>query len=326
MKNLSTIALLLIFSLTTHSVSAKIWRVNNMTGVVADFTTIQAAHDAASAGDTIHIEPSVNQYSGIQCYKRLVWLSVGNFLTENPGNQFSNYPASISYMAFQPGSQGSVVSLFANSLSIYENEISVIRSSVSGNLSVNGSNCVIMQSFITGYVTLNGTGNIISNNIISAGLEMSYNTSSAVINNNIFNHKIYAYVGYQYNNIIIKNAVFQNNISVLGQMTFDAFNSTYSNNMCADNSFPEGYSNLRNVNMTTVFENHTGTTDKDFKIKSGSPSIGVGYGGVDLGPFGGSTPYKLAMQPAIPAVTNISTPSSTGGNTIQVTISAKSNN
>lgn len=326
MKNLSTIALLLIFSLMTHSVSAKIWRVNNMTGVVADFTTMQAAHDAASAGDTIHIEPSVNQYSGINCSKRLVWLSIGNFLTENPGNQFSNYSGQVTHIGLYNGSQGSVVSLHVGSINIGENEISIIRSFVSGNLSISGSNCVVMQSFINGFIGLNGSSNIVSNNIISAGLEMNYNTSSAVINNNIFNHKIYGYVGYSYNNIVIKNSVFQNNISVLGQMTFDAFNSTYSNNMCPDNSFPAGFSNLRNVNMTTVFENHTGTTDKDFKIKTGSPSIGVGYGGVDLGPFGGSTPYKLALQPAIPAITNISTPSSTGGNTIQVTISAKSNN
>jgi hypothetical protein len=157
-------------------------------------------------------------------------------------------------------------------------------------------------------------------------MNMDNNTSSAVITNNIFNRSIYAYVGYFYNNISIKNSVFQNNISLLGQITFDAFNSTFSNNMCPDNSFPAGSGNLRNVDMSTVFENPAGTSDKDMVTKAGSPSIGVGYGGGDLGPFGGSTPYKLALQPAIPAITNISTPSSTGSNTIQVTISAKSNN
>jgi hypothetical protein len=326
MKNLSAISLMLIFSLTTHSVSAKIWRVNNMTGVTADFNNLQSAYDAATAGDTIHIEPSVNNYSGVSSYKRLVWLSVGDFLTQNPGNQFTNYPSYISYLNFYTGSEGSVVSARVGNLNINSNEISIIRSSIGGSMDINSSNCVVLQSYVNGRIGLNGTNNVISNNIIANGLTMDYNTSSAVITNNIFNRTIYAYVGFSYNNISIKNSVFQNNISILGQITFDAFNSTFSNNMCPDNSFPAGNGNLRNVDMSTVFENPNGTSDKDMVTKAGSPSIGVGYGGGDLGPFGGSTPYKLALQPAIPAITNISTPSSTGANTIQVTISAKSNN
>lgn len=315
----------LTLSILSLSAEARIWRVNNMTGVTADFNNLQSAYDAATAGDTIHLEPSVNNYSGVSSSKRLVWLGVGSFLTENPGNQFTTYPSFVTYMSFNPGSEGSILSLHIGSINIYANEISVIRCS-SQDININNSNCLVLQSFVNGRISLNGTNNVVSNNIVAGGLAMDYNTSSAVITNNIFNRTIIAYAGYYYNNIIIKNSVFQNNISVLGQITFDAFNSTFSNNMCPDNSFPAGNGNLRNVNMNIVFENPTGSSDKDFVTKSGSPSIGVGYGGGDLGPFGGSTPYKLALQPAIPAITNISTPSSTGGNTIQVTISAKSNN
>ena len=326
MKNYMYVLVLLAFSVLSQDLQAKIWRVNNMTGVTADFNNVQSAYDAATAGDTIHVEPSVNNYGGVSSYKRLVWLSVGDFLTQNPGNQFTNYPSYIGYLNFYTGSEGSVVSARIGNISINTNEISLIRCSIGGSMDINASNCVVLQSYINGRIGLNGTNNVISNNIIALGLAMDYNTSSAVITNNIFNRSIYAYAGHSYNNIWIKNSVFQNNISVLGQITFDAFNSTFSNNMSPDNSFPAGNGNLRNVNMSTVFENPTGTSDKDFVTKAGSPSIGVGYGGGDLGPFGGSTPYKLSMQPAIPAITNISTPSSTGGNTIQVTISAKSNN
>ena len=56
MKKLNT--LIAIFILITTIVNAKIWRVNNNSGVIADYTTVQAAHNAASAGDTIHLEPS----------------------------------------------------------------------------------------------------------------------------------------------------------------------------------------------------------------------------------------------------------------------------
>jgi hypothetical protein len=326
MKNYIQMLFVLALSSLSQKTEAKIWRVNNMTGVTADFNNIQSAYDAATVGDTIHIEPSVNNYGGVSSYKRLVWLSVGDFLTQNPGNQFTNYSSFISYLNFYAGSEGSVVSARVGNININSNEISLIRCSVGGSMDINASNCVVLQSYVNGRIGLNGTNNVISNNIIANGMAMDYNTSSAVITNNIFNRTIYAYVGYSYNNITIKNSVFQNNISILGQMTFDAFNSTFSNNMCPDNSFPAGNGNIRNVNMATVFDNPNGSSDKDMVTKAGSPSIGVGYGGGDLGPFGGSTPYKLALQPAIPAITNISTPSSTGGNTIQVTISAKSNN
>jgi hypothetical protein len=326
MKNYMHVLVVLAFSVLSQDLQAKIWRVNNMTGVTADFNNLQSAYDAATAGDTIHVEPSVNNYGGVSCYKRLVWLSVGDFLTQNPGNQFTNYSSYIGYLNFYPGSEGSIVSVRVGSMSINANEVSIIRTMSTVGFDINASNCVVLQSYVDGRIGLNGTNNVISNNIIAGGLGMDYNTSSAVITNNIFNRGIVYYSGHYMNNITVKNSVFQNNISLKGQITFDAFNSTFSNNMCPDNSFPAGNGNLRNVDMSTVFENPTGSSDKDFVTKAGSPSIGAAYGGGDIGPFGGSTPYKLALQPAIPAITNISTPSSTGGNTIQVTISAKSNN
>jgi hypothetical protein len=53
-------------ALTVFNSSAKIWRVNSA-GLPADFTTIQAAHDAANvlAGDTLHIEPSTVSYGAL---------------------------------------------------------------------------------------------------------------------------------------------------------------------------------------------------------------------------------------------------------------------
>ncbi len=59
MKKLILLALCFT-ALTVLNSSAKIWRVNSA-GLPADFTTIQAAHDATTvlAGDTLHIEPSV---------------------------------------------------------------------------------------------------------------------------------------------------------------------------------------------------------------------------------------------------------------------------
>jgi hypothetical protein len=152
---------------------------------------------------------------------------------------------------------------------------------------------------------------------------MSGYGSSAIITNNVLNYsgrnENYSGVGYIY------NAVFQNNISIKGG-NYAFYNSLPTYNMFPDANFPSGNNNILNANMSNVFVNSAGSVDKDFQLKTGSPAIASGYGGIDMGAFGGSTSYKLALQPAIPAITNMSTPSSTGGNTIQVTFSAKSNN
>ena len=305
---------------------AKIWRVNNMSGVTADFTTAQAAHDGASAGDTIHLEPSVNSYGSVTATKPLVWISIGSFLIDNPGNQFSITTGKIESISFNTGSAGSVASLFLNgSANIITSNITLNRSHVMGTVYMyyNPSNIVITQNFINTYCTIDATNVIFSNNIVGYGITMSGYNSSAIITNNVFNYTNRN--EYYHGTGNIYNSVFQNNISIKGG-TYAFFNSLPTYNMFPDANFPSGNNNILNANMSNVFVNHTGSVDKDFQLKTGSPAIASGYSGIDMGAFGGSTSYKLALQPAIPAITNMSTPSSTGGNTIQVTFSAKSNN
>jgi hypothetical protein len=319
------IATTMLFFLSETSF-AKIWRVNNMPGITADFTTAQAAHDAASAGDTIHLEPSVNNYGGVNAQKPLVWISIGSFLIDNPGNQFSTTTGKVTSFICNNGSAGTVASLFIeSSCYIYASNVVLNRCHLTGGLYINNnpSNIVISQSFIYPYCTIDATNVIFSNNIVSYGITMSGYNSSAIITNNVLNFqgRNESYSG----PASIYNSVFQNNISIKGG-TYNFYNSLPSYNMFPDANFQTGNNNVLNANMSNVFVNSTGNVDKDFQLKTGSPAIASGYGGIDMGAFGGSTAYKLALQPAIPAITNMSTPSSTGGNTIQVTFSAKSNN
>src|SRR5258708_3568687 len=72
------------------TVSAKIWRVNNNVGVVADFNNVTSAIAAASVGDTIHIEASAAAYASFNVTKRLVIIGTGYFFTDatpNPKTQ-----------------------------------------------------------------------------------------------------------------------------------------------------------------------------------------------------------------------------------------------
>jgi hypothetical protein len=312
------IVLMLVSILLVTSSYARIWRVNNMPGVTADFTTAQAAHNGAQAGDTIHLEPSITNYGSVTCTKKLVWISTGNFLSQNPGNQYSLTPGTLSSMGFNAGSEGSVVSVVSNSsISISVSSVSIVRSYFASSLSINSfsaANDIVTQCYFGGQISISGTNSIISNNIASY-VDVS-GSASAIITNNVF----YLTGGA----VAIANSVFQNNICK--GLTFNFSNSNVSYNMHAGTGLPPGNNNLLNVDMTTVFENNAPSSDRDYRLKPGSPALAAGFGGSDMGAFGGSTPFVLALQPAIPAITNLSTPSSSGNNTIQVTFSAKSNN
>ncbi|HYM92745.1 MAG TPA: hypothetical protein VET23_01285 [Chitinophagaceae bacterium] len=316
------------FAMQCSFANAKIWRVNNNPGVVADFTTAQAAHDAASAGDTIHLEPSANSYGSVIATKRLVWIGIGDFLTQNPGQQFSVDPPSINSLWFNSGSDGSLamgIEIISGGTFIYAPSVSVIRCKLGGGVGLyaGSDGCLISQCFSTSNISIAGsiTNAIISNNILSF-FEMGYNTSAtAVVTNNVFTQG-----GNDYH---LYNTVFQNNILTNNLGFASLVNCNVSYNMSSGSNLPSGNNNVQNVDMATVFQNIVNmylAVDKDYQLKAGSPAIGAGFGGVDMGAFGGSNPYVLALQPPVPAITNLSTPSSSGGNTIQVTFSAKSNN
>lgn len=101
--------------------------------------------------------------------------------------------------------------------------------------------------------------------------------------------------------------------------TVDAYN-----NIGDANQFPSGNGNQNNVNMSTVFVG-TGSTDGQWQLKSGSPAIGAGRNGEDIGMFGGPEPYVPSGLPPIPAVYSIEMPGVTAANqTIPVTVKTKS--
>jgi hypothetical protein len=79
------LALLLMANLSN---AQTIYRCNNDPSVTLSpnmFRTLQAAHDAASAGDIIYVEPSYNSisYGSLICTKTLRIIGNGYFQTQN---------------------------------------------------------------------------------------------------------------------------------------------------------------------------------------------------------------------------------------------------
>ncbi|MBC7642344.1 MAG: hypothetical protein H7174_08400 [Flavobacterium sp.] len=323
---------LCLSALITFSASAKIWRVNNNPGITADFTTLQAAHDAAMINDTLHIEPSIILYDSLIATKRLVILGNGYFLNENLNNQANLYTSHVQYIYPYPGSEGTVIEgLQIDGIYIQDTSNITINRNLLGGVQFSqintgpmlNTNLTITKNIITYGINCelaNVTNIFIANNYISAGdISLSQMSSGAIANNVI--------TGY----LRTSNCIIQNNIisGYAGEMIGTIYvNNTMTHNFSAQlDGLPAGNGNQNGVSWESIFVDPAlNTTDGKWQLKPGSPAIGAGIGGVDCGMFGGSNPYKLSGLPTIPSIYSLSAPANSNGNTLLVNISVKSNN
>lgn len=313
------------------SAQAKIWRVNNNPGITVDFTTLQAAHDGASSGDTIHLEGSPNSYGGLQCSKKLVILGPGYFLGENQNTQALTQSGKADQIVLNDGSEGSVImglDFRNNSIYVRDHNIVVRRNNFASsgnnipdwgtgsiqiqyadnNGNIGASDIIISQNYgVQVYADRSSTGILITNNYIGApghtGAESNSITlqlndkATAIVQNNIFVR----------GRVIAYNSSFTNNIMVAG--TYEGADNLTSNNLANGEQFGIANGNKANVNMSAVFVG-AGTdisSDGQWKLAANSPAIGAGYGSttqkpIDAGMYGGYTPYVLSGQPPVPAI------------------------
>lgn len=345
MKQLLLILLSITFS---NACFSKIWRVNNNPGVNADFTTLQAAHDGAASGDTLHIESSPTHYGYGTFTKKLIVIGTGYYLDQNLNLQAFTLPSLVAAITLSPGSDGSVLeglSFVGNVVYVNANDITIRRNnfaSPAGNIpdySTGGivigyqypvSNIVVSQNFSIG-ISNNQTasGVLILNNYITrpayegdATAQTSVSllpATTAILKNNIFRRGA----------IQVSNSNLSNNIMYAG--TLVGTGNLLSNNIGSGTQFGTANGNQENVSMAAVFE-MTGSYDGAYKLKAGSPAIGAGFGStvqnpVDCGMFGGTTPYVLSGLPAIPSIYYFTNqPVGSNSDPIDVQIKVRSNN
>ena len=337
MKKMITLSLL---TFVIYQVSfAKIWRCNNNTGVTADFTTIQAAHDGAGNGDTIHLEPSINGYGNLTMSKKLVIISTGQFINENPGIQFDPKAPYLNTINISNAAANNSILMVRYSGNININSgvagITLINcaSAVStGNWQCNGGvisidnadNIVIKNCWASNIIFINNSNNIIITNNIIGNAIANDGTSDGIISNNV----IHAVAGGACGNNdgSINNCVVGNNIFNT-QQNASFSNCNISNNIAPNGNLPTGNSNQVNVDMSSVFVNNAGGfVDNVYQLKTGSPAIGAGGAGIDCGVFGGGSPFKLAVTPPIPSIYKMALPATPSGSSMILTFSTKSNN
>ncbi len=349
------LTLLFVAVLLASTSFAKIWRVNNNAGVVADFTDLPAAVSSASviAGDTIHVEASGTDYSGFTPTKRLVYIGPGYFLNPsdvsfpyNAGLQAATQNAKVGgiQMTNSAAAGSKFLGLWFNSYIIiygsatswnltFEKDVINYVTFYDNGSNVNSNGITIRKCLVQIYITANGSVPTMSNVTIENCIfyQAYFNLGGLIGTGNVIrNNSQYA------NNSTnaISNAYVSNNVFGNGaQGTFT--NCTLKNNLfqVAQTLPGTATGNQVSVNMTNVYVGGTtGSLDSRVALKAGSPAIGAGVtiAGYtpDCGAFGGPDPYKLSGIPPIPSIYSLTIPTSipTGTATMNVTFSSRNNN
>lgn len=303
---MKTTLLLLIICMTLFNVHISFgakFRVNNNAGVNAPYSSLTAAYNAASAGDTIYIESSPTSYGDLALYKPLVLIGSGYYLSQNPETQANKNASTIGNLIIGNSScSGLKISgLTINVINIYWTISSFNITRCKINTIGYGSNVAfyntIWEQNIITYMDLaynpNFYNSYIRNNYIGSTNYGSFCSSNntLLVTQNVFNA------------ISLNNVMVTNNI-ITGNSSFP--NCFTSNNICSGTQLAAINGNQQNVDMNTVFvcwSNCTGFSDDGrYMLKTGSPAIGAGANGEDCGMYGGSFPYQLSGLPAIPAI------------------------
>lgn len=319
MKKLLTILLLCSFISQTQAAILRCSKLNTP-GV---YSTVQAAHDAANTGDTIHMEPS-GSYGSLSMTKQLVIIGTGDYITQNPGYQQSPLVGSIDNLYCYAGSENSVIRCKLGFLFVLVDNIILENSSIylviiGGNPSTTISNAVFKRcrivEFYGGGNYFWGVGNtspwnslLLSNCYIEYLYNSNPSANSALMNNCVFNGVNDAIEGSFINRCIFINGVSATNC--LGDDNISA--GGFGNGITGSN-------NLTSVDMSTVFQNWNNFNGDNYQLLPFYPNQNIGM-------YGGTSPYNPACTPAVPSIYQLSIPNNISGITLPITVSTKSNN
>ncbi|MCE3278290.1 MAG: hypothetical protein K0S44_481 [Bacteroidetes bacterium] len=328
-------------------------------GSPGQYTTIQAAANAALAGDTILVHGSSLSYTEtITITKKLNFRGPGF----NPQSA-NNLTAKGMTFVFANSSSNSVIEGFyqvsitrsnnnpVSNLVIrknYTNNINFYFASTSGSLM---SNILIENNINVGITMLDNASSVeIRNNILKGTI---YNSSSAsnLIRNNLFVCSSSAFS--DVTNTVISNNIFLEkapNGPPNGAQGEFAASSTFNNNITFNCSssysvLPYG-SNTGSGNLNNTDPVFTGFATpctsgvpsdyfNNYRLGATSPARNAGTDGTDIGPTGGISPifkypapYPITGEPAMPQVQSVTMPVSSvpAGGTLNVNVKARKRN
>ncbi|RYD38816.1 MAG: hypothetical protein EOP87_00695 [Verrucomicrobiaceae bacterium] len=325
----------LFLAIIPNLLHAATWTVDNNAARPADFRTIQDGIDAASIGDTLLIAGSGTFYNGFTVTKRLNIKGPGNTVVGGGPARINGLvtltsvtdPTSVHHGRAASGSVlESLIFYTGGSNLIVEttcSNVTLKRLANFGEIQIRGgSGSVVIGCWINQLISAGAT------NLRVAGSRIELYLVSPTGDNQIFENCI---IGAKTNvgpplagsSSILNYPVFRNTIFVSGTPVGSAIYSYQGAQF--DHCMAIGYAALPigngNVslahdeyqNVFVDFDGNTNTSDKEinspgFRLKPGSPAIGAGKNGMDLGIFSGTAPYVIGVIPGLPRITEIILP------------------
>lgn len=336
MKKYTTIITIVCLLIAGTTFSQNHWRVNNAFGVDADFTTVQAAVDSATAGDIIYIEGTNIPYSAqVTISKALTLIGPGYFLASNDSTQANVSAAYISgSLYFNPGAEGTYMAgLTINQIYISASNLIIERNNISGiriGNTFDVGNVVIRQNYISSLDDgSHYTSAVIKNNIFTYGINSSLRANWLIYNNTFYGSYSSTAMINVYNSSI-KNNIVINTYSAVSYYcinTDPAKNNNIEFNVC--NKVPYNQPALENNIWDAdpaLLLTLDGNSETKLYLLEDSPAIGYGENGQDCGAYGDLTPYILSGMPPVPHIFKANVPVSattTGGLPVNVKIKSQ---
>lgn len=312
--------------------NATILRVSNVNGSSAPYSTIQAAHDAASAGDTIMVDGSNTRYGLTEVKKQLVFIGPGFWINEN-GLVQESAPMAIAEFLIHPGAAGTVIEGFT-----FKYEMTQL-------LTINADNCVVRRCYFWnhgGYIAIRFSrdkvdGSYTGSNPAGAVIHQNFFADCGLIANFLEGDGLMTNVQIT-NNIFLKNEGTEydiNNFSdcyiayntMIGSGTWKPFRTVHASTI-EHNIVKEAktsYSNIHIVDNNEWSDNiEVGyaekpieyQTDKDIRDLESIKEYSANYGA-----FAGDSPYVLSGIPAAPVIEDLVVPTTVeAGSKMNVTI------
>ncbi|KAF0237202.1 MAG: hypothetical protein FD181_2126 [Prolixibacteraceae bacterium] len=325
------ISLCLILTLFSNQLYSAIITVDNNYPKIGDYATLQEGHDAANNGDTLYVLPSLANYSAITLQKSLCIIGAG-YHSQLPGIRPTLVEGTFE---FTPSSSGSTLTGFGSNFYIIidGDNIAIKRNKLERILVKTGHyGTVIIQNHLYS----------VNANYYSIDVE---DENEAFIANNIVKNHSYDWTfsnkrnngkGIKANQSTNTSVVIQNIIDLAGYTSSTgeevAMDVGTSNTIAFNNIILLGpingnqlgfYNNLISPDIDSVFENYL---EDNYQLKANSPAKGTGYGGADMGIYGGEFPFVDGGTPSLPTIYYLDVPlSGTKQGGINVTIKVKSN-
>lgn len=341
-------ALLLAFPLLISPLHAIDITVDNNPGAVADYSVLQDAVNAATAGDRILVAGSPTSYGTVTLALNngdntftmkhdLTFVGVGYYRADN------GLPANASGIN---NSASFNLTLGAAGLNRNVNGLTVIGCSLTLGVQGDHSNVLIDRCFVSGFLLLGQESNFnftrcyfpnaliirdslncsITSSIVGGlALEDSTVASHCVIRgDSVYNVQGICFIDATSS---ISNSIIDMTSSQAQSFPPNFIGSCTHTIGIGDAGLPSGGANLDNQLITDVVLN-TGSPDGKWALAVGSPASNTASDNTDIGAFGSASPYLLSGHTGAPTITRLLVPSiasPTTGLSVEVDIAQPAN-